>query len=130
MALSEAARPDRLPDAAGRPSILNNTTNDCTLPDACCHYLRFFFSFFHYFLIHPSLAGVTPINESRPQVNTALASESIPVTCNTNTQKLHLQKIDIVLQTCPITTLSLLLYSSADINALSCEHIVTGEYSA
>ncbi|CAM4545220.1 unnamed protein product [Leuciscus chuanchicus] len=90
----------------------------------------FFFSFFHYFLIHPSLAGVTPINESRPQVNTALASESIPVTCNTNTQKLHLQKIDIVLQTCPITTLSLLLYSSADINALSCEHIVTGEYSA
>ncbi len=85
-----------------------NTGRTVTSVRLICRTTFGFFHFFLAFLIYHSLAGVTPINESRPRVNTALASESIPVTCNTNTQKLHLQKINIVLQACPITTLILL----------------------
>lgn len=43
------------------------------------------------------LPGVAPRNESRPQVNTPLGRQSIPVTCNTNTQNPLSYKINVLL---------------------------------
>jgi len=50
-------------------------------------------------LHHPiaCLPGVAPLNESRPHVNMRLGCQSIPVTCNTNTQNLLLYKINVLL---------------------------------
>lgn len=50
-------------------------------------------------LHHPiaCLPGIAPLNESRPQVNMPLGCQSIPVTCNTNTQNLLSYKINVLL---------------------------------
>ena len=48
---------------------------------------------------HPiaCLQGIAPLNESRPRVNMPLGCQSIPVTCNTNTQNLLSYKINVLL---------------------------------
>lgn len=43
------------------------------------------------------LLGIAPLNESRPRVNMPLGCQSIPVTCNTNTQNLLSYKINVLL---------------------------------
>lgn len=43
------------------------------------------------------LPGIAPLNESRPRVNMSLGCQSIPVTCNTNTQNLLSYKINVLL---------------------------------
>lgn len=50
-------------------------------------------------LSHPiaCLPGDAPLNESRPRVNMPLGCQSIPVTCNTNTQNLLSYKINVLL---------------------------------
>lgn len=50
-------------------------------------------------LHHPiaCLPGIAPLNESRPRVNMPLGCQSIPVTCNTNTQNLLSYKINVLL---------------------------------
>lgn len=50
-------------------------------------------------LKHPVafLPGIGSPNESRPQVNMPLGCQSIPVTCNTNTQNLLSYKINVLL---------------------------------
>lgn len=50
-------------------------------------------------LCHPiaSQLSVAPLNESRPQVNMPLGCQSIPVTCNTNTQNPLSYKINVLL---------------------------------
>ena len=50
-------------------------------------------------LYHPiaCLPGIAPLNESRPRVNMPLGCQSIPVTCNTNTQNLLSYKINVLL---------------------------------
>lgn len=50
-------------------------------------------------LQHPiaCLPGIAPLNEPRPRVNMPLGCQSIPVTCNTNTQNLLSYKINVLL---------------------------------
>lgn len=51
--------------------------------------------FFHQLIA--CLPGIAPLNESRPRVNMPLGCQSIPVTCNTNTQNLLSYKINVLL---------------------------------